>query len=66
MQPLNPEQEEIRSAERAKRRQKKEDMKNARKAVGFLSPLVTNEGKNKNDIGRMKRSLVSSVFHVYE
>jgi len=51
MQPLHPEQEQIRSAERARRRQRKEEIKNSKKAVGFLSPLVTCDGKDKSNGG---------------
>ena len=51
MQPLHPEQELIRSAERAKRRQRKEEIKNAKKAVAFLSPLVSCDGKDNTGSG---------------
>lgn len=45
MQPLSPEEEQIRSAERAKRRQKREEKRAYKKGVAFLSPLVTNNEK---------------------
>ena len=53
MQPLDPEQELVRSEERAKRRQRREEIKNAKKAVAFLSPLVTNDNKNKANCGKI-------------
>ena len=51
MQPLDPEVENVKRVERNRRRLLREEKKSAKKAVGFLSPLVTCDEKEGSASG---------------